>query len=255
MSKRAECLRNIKLIAAYDGTHYLGWQKTKMGPSIEEVLENTLSRILQHPVILQAASRTDAGVSADGQVVNFFTDSCVSPEKLKASLNRLLPKDIVILSTEEAETGFHPTLDCKGKEYRYHLCYGRIRLPHQRHYSWHYPYPNLDIEAMRKAVPFLLGNRDFSAFCNLMKSRGYRDLVRQLESIEIQVLPEECLRFDVRGNHFLYKMVRNLVGTLVHVGCGKIKYEKLAKILDSGDRNQAGMTAPSCGLFLHRVFY
>ena len=117
-------MRNIKLTIAYDGGNYLGWQKTSIGLSIEETLQITLEQIFQHPIVLQAASRTDAGVHADGQVVNFFTDKTkLSLDKLTFSLNKLLPKDIAILSIEEMAETFHPTLDCKGKEYWYQVCY------------------------------------------------------------------------------------------------------------------------------------
>lgn len=247
-------MRNIRLGLAYEGTHYLGWQKTMMGPSIEETLERTLKQILQHPIALQAASRTDAGVHAEGQVVNFFTPKEISLDKLQYSLNCLLPPDIAITSIVQAEDNFHPTLDSKGKEYHYHLCYGRVQLPHRRHVAWHYP-TSLNIQAMQEAVPLLLGQRDFSAFCNVKKNSTYAHYTRYLEAISLDICENESLRFRIEGNNFLYKMVRNLVGTLVYVGCGKIPLETLPEIVKGGDRTRAGMTAPALGLCLYRVNY
>jgi len=247
-------MRNIRLELAYDGTHYLGWQKTRMGPSIEEALERILKQVLQHPISLQAASRTDAGVHAEGQVVNFFTPKEIALDKLQYSLNCLLPPDIAITSAMQAEDHFHPTLDAQGKEYHYHLCYGRVQLPHRRLTSWHYP-ASLDVQAMQKAIPLLLGHRDFSAFCNVKKNNNYAHYTRYIESISLHLCDNDYMQFRIEGNHFLYKMVRNLVGTLVYVGCGKIALERLSDIISGGDRTQAGMTAPALGLFLYRVKY
>jgi tRNA pseudouridine38-40 synthase len=246
---------NIKLTIAYDGSRYLGWQKTEMGPSIEEELQRALSQILQEDVALQAASRTDAGVHAAGQVVNLIVpheSACL--QKLKIGLNGLLPKDIVVMEAEEVLENFHPTLDCKAKEYHYSLCYASAPIPLYRHCIWHYPYA-LDIAAIRQAAKLLTGEYDFRAFCNSRKEIVYSDYVRRVESITIVELEDKCLRFEIRGNNFLYKMVRNLVGTLVYAGCGKIDVEAIPAILEAKDRTQAGVTAPAHGLSLHRVYY
>jgi tRNA pseudouridine38-40 synthase len=243
---------NIKLTVAYDGTHYLGWQKTETGPSIEETLQQALETALQHPVVLQAASRTDAGVHAQGQIVNFFTSSDTT--RLKHSLNCLLPKDIAILAVEEMPQAFHPTLDCAGKEYHYWICNGPIQSPHLRHHSWHYHYA-LDVAEMRKAVPYLLGIQDFSALCNVKKNAHYENHIRNLKCIDIIEEGDQRLRIEVTGNHFLYKMVRNIVGTLVYIGRGKIPSNTLPQLLKEGDRTQMGITAPAHGLFLHHIRY
>lgn len=130
-----------KLTLSYDGTNYLGWQKTDMGPSIEKTLEDTLIQILQHPIQIQAASRTDAGVHAQGQIIDFKTEKEIDPYKLKGSINQLLPEDLSILHVEKVPESFHPTLDCKEKEYRYHITYGDTRFPLLRFQSWHVPGP------------------------------------------------------------------------------------------------------------------
>lgn len=246
---------NIKLIIAYDGTYYLGWQKTRMGPSIEETLERAISQVLQEKVALQAASRTDAGVHARGQVVNFFTDKKIPCfHRLQVSLNCLLPKDIAVMHAEQAADSFHPTLDCSSKEYHYSLCYGPAQLPHARLYSWHYPHC-LSVDVMREASKVIVGKRDFSTFCNYKKNSDYHDYTREIFEINIEELPNSELMIKIRGTNFLYKMVRNIVGTLVYVGCGKIPEGELSEILSSKDRTRAGITAPAHGLYLYQVYY
>lgn len=240
---------NIKLIIAYEGTHYLGWQKTAMGPSIEEELEKVLTQILRHPVALQAASRTDAGVHAEGQVVNFFTEVEMPLERLQKSLNGLLPKDISVLKIELADKSFHPTLDSRGKEYHYSICLGSTQLPFHRNFSWHFSYP-VNLEEMKKAAKHLKGRHDFSAFTN----ERQEDNVREIFDIMIEPSADR-LKIRVSGNNFLYKMVRNIVGTLLYVGCGKLSSEELPAILASRDRTRAGVTAPALGLILKEVYY
>ncbi len=247
---------NIKLTLAYLGTSYAGWQKAHPLPSIEETLEKALSKILQHEVKLQAASRTDAGVHAEGQVVNFFTPNPMMRELPKATfvfrLNGCLPKDIAVISAEEMPDGFHPTLDATRKEYWYHICNSATQLPFHRQTSWHIY--SLDRDAMREAAGHLIGAHDFSAFC---KDRRLwdRNPICNLEKIEIEDLPHERVRISLTGDHFLFRMARNIVGTLAHVGCGKIEVDKVPLILKGLDRTQAGVTAPAHGLTLKRVFY
>lgn len=247
-------MHNIRLLLTYDGTRYLGWQKTKTGLSIEKELEKALLTILQQKIVLQAASRTDAGVHALGQVVNFFTAKNIDIGKLQYSLNCLLPKDIVVNRVEIADPNFHPTIDCKSKTYHYHVCYERIQLPCQRSYAWHYPRP-ISIDQIKKGITLLVGQRDFSSFCNSKASCNYLDYRRDLETIEVYELPNECLRFEIRGNNFLYKMVRNLVGSLIYIGTGKIPLQELEEIIEKGERTHGGVTAPACGLFLYQVDY
>lgn len=243
--------KNIKCIIAYKGTHYFGWQKTKMGPSIEEALEKTLSQILQHPIQLQAASRTDRGVHAEGQVVNFWIDKPgYNLEKLHRSLRGLLPPDISPLSLEWVKEDFHPTLDTRGKEYQYSICHCPIQLPFHREFSWHYPL-SLAIPLMEKGGKILEGTHDYSAFTNLR----YQNAVRTIHQIDLVPLSNERLCIQIKGESFLYKMVRNIVGTLVYVGSGKIPLETLPQILASKDRTLSGMTAPAHGLSLKKVFY
>lgn len=248
-------MKNIRLIAAYDGTAYLGWQKTKMGPSIEETLQSTIEQILQEKVKLQAASRTDAGVHVRHQVVNFLTQrKTLDLKKFFQSLNRLLPPDISILAIDEAPPSFHPSLDAHRKEYRYYITHGPIQYPEHRHHSWHIP-QKLDVDKMRAAAELLIGEHDFSAFCNVMKNRTYQHMQRTLYRLEIQELEDARLCFIIEGNSFLYKMVRNLVGTLIDVGNGKIPWKEVQDILSGLKRTHAGVTAPAHGLTLQRIVY
>lgn len=247
-------MHNIKLLIAYDGREFLGWQKTQMGPSIEETLQLVLEQILQHPTPLQAASRTDAGVHATGQVVNFFTSKSMDLQRFQKSANSLLPKSLVIRAIEEMPFSFHPTLDCIEKEYRYFICYGKTQLPSHRFYSWHVPYP-LDFSLIEQASSLLRGRHDFSAFCNTKKNAHYSDFTREVTKLEKIDLETDRFYFCIRGNHFLYKMVRNLVGTLVDVGKGKLQVDCIHEILESHTRSKGGITAPAHGLFLYEIFY
>ncbi len=246
-------MRNIVLTVAYDGTGLLGWQKCSDGPSVEEHLEGAIGQILQHPVALQAASRTDAGVHADGQVVNFFTEKNLSLEILLKGINALLPKTIRVMEIAERADDFHPTLSAQGKEYHYFLSTQRFQMPHERLYTWHHPY-SIDLEKMVEAKEKFVGEMDFAAMmcrCDPMP----KSTVRKLVSIDIACQDSANYCFKISGENFLYKMVRNIVGTLVYVGQGKIPLSSIEGILASKMRANGGVTAPAHGLRLKRVFY
>lgn len=245
-------MRNIAIRLAYDGTRYLGWQKTKEGPSIEQELQDVLEKVLQHPIALQASSRTDAGVHARDLVVNFRTPHTIDTDKLHISLCCLLPKDIAATSIQDAPPDFHPTLQAAGKEYHYWVCTDTFQYPEHRLYSWHYPH-ELNIDAMREAAAYFIGTHDFAAFCNMKKNEEYAHHIRQLT--DVRIIPAGTrIRFEIFGTQFLYKMVRNIVGTLVYVGQGKINPSDVKKILNLKDRTLAGVTAPAHGLTLFKTF-
>ncbi len=250
---------NVVLLIAYEGTCYLGWQKTDrdhLQPSIEFVLQSTLEKILQHPVDVQAASRTDRGVHAEGQVVNFITTKDdLDLERLMYALNCLLPDDIRVLSATCApETDFHATMSATAKQYVYRIYTGPTLLPFYRHTHWHVALP-LNLELMQRAAGIITGEHDFIAFRNHRKGKDYNDTVRRVTSIDISTGTKDVLEIKVTANNFLYKMCRNIVGTLVYVGLGKLTCGQVANLFQGAKRPQAGITAPARGLSLHKVFY
>lgn len=247
-------MRNIVLRLAYDGTRYFGWQRTHAGPSIEQTLQETVEKILNEPIALQAASRTDRGVHAGGQVVNFYTSKQGSLTHWIRSFNALLPKDLRILEGWVAPAHFHPTLDSIGKRYAYSICMGPIQLPCRRLFSWHVP-GFLNLETMKQAAAYLIGEHDFSTFCNVRKHLNYPHKRRKIDSIEILEISKGQLLIEITGNQFLYKMVRTLVGTLADVGKGKLSFKEIPAILLAKTRTHAGVTAPAHGLTLKEIFY
>ncbi len=230
---------NLKLILSYDGTNYFGWQKVKEGPSIEEILEKNLKQVLSEDITLQAASRTDRGVHAEGQVANFFTAKKPDLRRLHWSLNCMLPKDIRLLSIESVDSNFHPTLDAVGKEYHYLLSNSPSQLPFHRKTHWHYPYHELNLEKMKKHAQEFVGVHDFAPYANLSPSSP-SNTIREIRRFDIVQLPENNFRFEIEGKSFLYNMVRNLVGSVVILSSGKPPRK---------------LTAPSHGLLLKKVIF
>lgn len=248
-------LKNLKLTIAYDGGSFFGWQDSGQQRTVESFLRHALEQVLQQKIELQAASRTDRGVHAEGQVINFF---CRKPhidlKKLQQSVNSLLSRELTILTIEEMPEDFHPTLDCFGKEYHYLLSYDAVLQPKDRHYVWHFPY-ELDHAAMQQAAQLLIGKHDFKAFCNQRKNLNYASTERTIDRLDLIVHPQKKIRFVIKGQNFLYKMVRNVVGALVYIGNGKMTLHHLASLLKDGQRKQAAITAPALGLTLMEVFY
>lgn len=242
---------NVKARVAYDGTRYYGWQKTKTGPSIEETLARAIGQIVQHKVELQAASRTDRGVHARGQVVQFHMRPAKELARIQRGINALLPPDISLYDLTPASESFHPTLHALGKRYRYHICNGRVQLPFHQHTSWHIPYP-LRQDHMERAKGILIGHHDFAAFRNVARSAQTHCVV---QDIAIHPLAGQRLCIEIIADRFLYKMVRILVGTLLYVGCGKLSAAQVPEILHSKQRCLAGITAPAHGLCLQEVMY
>lgn len=165
-----------------------------------------------------------------------------------------MPPDIRVLDIHEADPNFHPSLDCIQKEYHYYVCNGEIQMPENRLYSWHFPYL-LNFDCMEKAASILTGHLNFTSFCNVRKNHTYKDYERDVKAIEIIKLPRGRICFKIRGNNFLYKMVRNLVGTILYVGCGKLTLSELVAGLKSKDRKAVGVTAKAHGLTLHKLYY
>lgn len=243
-------MHNYKLIVSYDGKDFFGWQHSPGFRTVEQVLQETIETKLQHSVTLQAASRTDAGVHAAGQVVNFLSPHKLNGTSFCLGLNKLLPDDLRLCGATEAPLTFHPTLDNKGKEYRYKIQLGIYQNPLLRHHAWHVYYP-VDMSVMKDAAKLLIGTHDFEGLCNKHETDS---TIRTVHSIEIVEL-ENCIEVRITGDNFLYKMVRNIVGTLIDIARGKLSLSDIPKILTEKNRIYAGVTAPAHGLTLHRLFY
>jgi tRNA pseudouridine38-40 synthase len=251
--------RNIKLLLAYDGTHYAGWQKQKSEPSIQAAIETKIHVMTGEDVCLHGAGRTDAGVHALGMVANFYTSSGIPCKGFLKGLNSMLPDDIRLLQVTEAAPDFHARRSAKAKTYLYFISCGPVQVPTERLYAA-YVYEKLDIQAMEKGLTALLGTHDFSSF----EAAGSRDpeiktgrgAVRTLFEVGIEVQQSgERLQFFCKGDGFLRHMVRNIVGTMLEVGKGKVAPTEIKKILTARDRAAAGPTAPPQGLFLKQVHY
>lgn len=243
--------RNCRATIAYDGAPFLGWQKTREGTTVEGEIERALQQLLGKPTSLQAASRTDKGVHAEGQVINFLLQGNRDLSLLRRQLNSLLRPRIAFRDLQWAPETFHPTLQAKGKRYEYFLCTGKCQSPFHRAFSWYYPFLPLDLDRMRQGAIHLIGTHDFSSFS---PEKG-EDPIRTVERIEIISLESERVQIVVEGKSFLYRMVRTIVGTLVEVGTGALPIEALPEIIESRDRRRAGTGAPAHGLFLKEVFY
>jgi len=246
-------MRNLKLEIEYDGTNYCGWQvqNSSHKKSIQEVIEKTLRRILQEKVRLIASGRTDAGVHALAQVANFKTESNIAPEKLQRALNSLLPQDIVITAIEEKGTAFNSRFSAKSKTYRYAILNRSYPCALLRNTTYHYSYP-LDIKLIRKEAGGLLGKHNFKSF--QASGKIEREPTRTIKSIKI-TKAQDTICIDIEADGFLHNMVRNIVGTLLEIGRGKLPEGSLKEILSAKDRRLAGPTAPSRGLCLIRVKY
>jgi tRNA pseudouridine38-40 synthase len=244
-------MRNIKLILAYDGTDFHGWQRQPKLRTVQQVLEEALAQLTGTMPTTTASGRTDAGVHALGQVVHFHTASRHDPATFVKALNALLPRDVRIQGAWEMPQSFHATLDAQAKLYRYVIDNGPIADPFQLRYAWHV-HPRLDADAMREAAQALKGRHDFHSFETDWPNRT--SSVRTITHIAVSRM-RDFVWVDVEADGFLYNMVRAITGTLVLVGTGKWPVPKVAEALAAEDRSVAGPTAPPQGLFLVRVRY
>ncbi|GAB4485137.1 MAG: tRNA pseudouridine(38-40) synthase TruA [Thermodesulfovibrionales bacterium] len=255
-------MRRIRLHLQYDGTGYQGWQSQRSGRTIQDTIESRLSRIVGSHLRITGAGRTDAGVHALGQVAAFSTESALPAETFRRALNATLPADIRVLAAEDADPGFHPRYDAVLKRYSYLLCMNSLPSAFMHRYLWELR-QGLDVAAMQAAAALLTGTHDFSAFRG--SGCSAKSPVRTVSSLIIVrleampflgwALPGDFLKIQIEGDAFLRHMVRNIVGTLVETGLGKLPPEAAGEILRSLDRNQAGPTAPAHGLFLEKIFY
>lgn len=243
--------RNIRLVLAYDGAAYLGWQVQPQGPTIQSVLQRSLQLITGEQIVVKGSGRTDAGVHALGQVANFHTASDMSPEAFARALNSITPPAIAVVGADEVDAGFDAQFSAVNKLYRYRVFNSRVRSPFEQGRSWHIN-TILDLEAMSGVARILLGNNDFSSF----RAKGCvaRSPVRSMSRCEI-ARDGDVVSLEFEADGFLRHMVRNIVGTLVDVGRHRFSTEEFSGILAARDRTRAGIAAPPHGLYLVRVDY
>lgn len=244
-------MRTIRLTIEYDGTAYAGWQKQPNGLAVQQVVEEALCQLLGQKPDLRSSGRTDAGVHARGMAAAFKTSANLPLKAFVEGANRFLPPDIAILNAIEVPGSFKPISDALAKHYRYTILTTPIRSPLRRFHAWHIR-ENLDVEAMRKAALHFIGHHNFAAF--RASNCAAKTTVRRIDSVEI-IQEDDRIIIDVVGGGFLKNMVRVMAGTLVDIGRGRFEPDHIQGLLHSGDRKQAGVTAPACGLCLIEVYY
>jgi tRNA pseudouridine38-40 synthase len=245
---------NYKLLVSYDGTNYSGWQVQPNGISIQHLLQKAILTITKEDVIVVGSGRTDAGVHALGQTANFKCSKELDLHSTLRSLNGLIPHDVRIRNIEVVDQDFNARFSAKSKTYHYHLHLGATENPFKRLYSWHL-YHKIDIDALKEAAEALVGTFDFTSFSN-QSDRGSAGINPVRTIFNIDVVEEDegiCLAYSANG--YLYKMVRNITGTLVEVGSGKRSPPDMQKLLNAKDRRLAAAAAPPRGLFLMHVDY
>lgn len=257
-------MRHIKLILQYDGSDYSGWQIQRKEKTIQSLMEDAVFTVTEERVRVTGAARTDAGVHAFEQVAAFKTQSSLEPHVLLRAVNANLPHDIRVINAEECTADFHPRYSAKSKTYSYIISYGGAYSVFLRRYSWQIPYElSRSIGTMKEAANFLIGRHDFSCFrasgCNSKNPvRTISKLViSEFSSVEFMSFKVNIpvIKIGIQADAFLRHMARNIVGTLVEVGRGKISPLRVKEILESKDRCSSGPTAPACGLFLEKIDY
>ena len=245
-------MQNYRLTIEYDGAAYHGWQRQKRDPTIQGEIEKALEKMTRQKVVVNGSGRTDAGVHALAQTANFKSDAGLSAEAFQMGLNSLLKDDIVIKACQVVDDTFHARYDARGKIYQYCILNSKVSSALRRNRVWHIR-RKLDFYAMQRAAVHLLGEHDFKAFEGIGSPRS--STVRKVTMAEISRESAANITFTIEANGFLRYMVRNIVGTLVDVGQAKMGPERFKDVLESGDRGQAGATAPPQGLFLFKVHY
>ncbi|MDY0039758.1 MAG: tRNA pseudouridine(38-40) synthase TruA [Desulforhabdus sp.] len=244
--------RNFRLVLEYDGASYHGWQRQHGVLTIQEVLESRLEIMLRSSIRVKASGRTDAGVHAEGQVVNFYSNTRLQAMEIQRGLNSLLPPDIVVLHAKEVPHSFHARFSASSKTYQYRILNRTVPSALERKFAWHIR-RSLSISPMRQCLNLIVGTHDFSAF--MAAGSSVKSTERCLFRAELNQSDPDRMIFVFEANGFLRHMVRNLVGTLVDVGKEVLSPDTFAEILASKDRRRAGITAPAHGLYLKSVQY
>ena len=244
-------LKNILLIIEYCGKNYAGWQRQQNGISIQEKIENAIQELTGQKININGSGRTDAKVNALGQCANFKIDCTIPPPNFSMALNSILPEDIRILESFEVDMDFHARYSATGKYYRYTILNRKMPSAIYKHTTCHVKQP-LDVEKMIKASSYFIGEHDFRAF--MSAGSNIKTTIRTIYSLNI-TQNDNLLFIDIKGNGFLYNMVRIIAGTLAEVGKGSIPVEEVKNIIQSHDRSRCGPTLKASGLCLMEVFY
>lgn len=244
-------MKRIKMIVAYDGTNYKGWQVQPNGITVEEVLNDKLSELLGEKITVTGASRTDSGVHSLGNVAIFDTNTRMPADKIAFAINQRLPDDIVVQDSCEVQGDWHPRYQKSRKTYEYRILNRRFRMPTRRLDTYFYHHP-LDVEKMRQAAAYLVGEHDFKSFCAV--GAQVKSTVRTVYACDVENR-DGIITIRVTGSGFLYNMVRIIAGTLIRVGGGEIEPEEMSAILNAHDRSVAGPTAPAHGLTMIGIFF
>ena len=249
--------KNIKLLIAYEGTDYHGWQRQSDPKTVSGTLEEALFELTGEKVSLVGASRTDSGVHAQGQVANFITQSKISIKAYPPALNSLLPRDIVVYESQEVPLSFHARYSAKLRIYRYLILNKPYPSPLSRRFITHIPY-NLDLELMKEGAKYLLGTHDFTSFSSC---QPHQNPVRTIDRLSIEkACPREngevsIIKFEIAAQSFLPHMIRTIIGTLLKVGKRKFPPSKIKEILEARNRASASQGVPACGLCLVSIEY
>lgn len=244
-------MKRVMLVVAYEGTNYCGWQVQPNGITIEGVLNQTLSELLKEQIVVIGASRTDSGVHSYGNVAVFDTNSRIPAEKISYALNQRLPEDIVVQSSREVPADFHPRHCNSRKTYEYRILNRKMPLPMCRRDTYFY-YHELDVERMRQAAEYLVGEHDFKSFC--ATAAVVETTVRRIYELDVERVGD-VITIRVTGSGFLYNMVRIIAGTLIQIGAGMKEPESIQAVLAACDRCAAGPTAPAHGLTMIGIEY
>lgn len=243
-----------KILISYDGTPFLGWQRQPISGTVQQFIEQALTPFFEGKSLIKGASRTDRGVHAEGQVAHFDLEKSIDPNALTRAINRYLPKEIRILETKIVSSSFHARFDAKKKLYRYRVDLNSIQSPFLRLYAHHFPYP-LNLDPIAKAIPFLVGEHDFRAFANLSsESQKDKMTTRILYAIDFKE-EKGIVTFQFEGKSFLYNMVRNLMGSFLHMGRNRLSLEKFLEAKKGLNRSLLPATAPAKGLCLVQIDY
>lgn len=244
-------MQTLSMRIQYDGSGYHGWQRQSRMKSVQQTLERTLSKVFNQTIEIDGSGRTDAGVHALGQCISFKVNLTMPIENVKFVVNRRLPKDVYVESVTLQPDDFHARYCAIGKTYVYKIYTDQARNPFLDKYAFHIDHA-LDVTAIREAMRRFIGTYDFKTF--MASGSSTENTVRTIYRFDLEV-SENTFEFTITGNGFLYNMVRIIIGSLIHVGTGKINASDIPSIIASGDRNRAKYTVPAHGLYLKNVYY